>query len=424
MDRENRERRSALLARLSALNEAHDAEANLTLTASERRRREREHRDTSAEILGEIEQLNSLPCYEGVPSTRDVENRMHGQPVDHRTLREGEPLNRETRMLDWAREHNEIPREHTEENMSLGRYFRGAILGDWRGADLERRTMQESTLTAGGYLVPAVLSAQLVDLARNRSRVLQAGATVFPMANSVVDVAKWTGDPVAAFHSESAVITPSDATLGRMRLTARTLPCIVKFSRELFEDTTINLDVKLAEVISVAIGNTIDVAALYGSGVAPQPLGLKLTSGVGTASMGANGLAPANFQWLINAIYAVAAANETPNGIIWNERTAKELASLVDTTNQYLMPPPYVSSLAKYSTNNVPINLVVGSGTTCSDVFVGDWSQLYVGTRTQLQFKLLEERYSDTGDYALMAWWRGDIGVARPGAFFVQTGLL
>jgi HK97 family phage major capsid protein len=105
-----------------------------------------------------------------------------------------------------------------DDQLSLRKALRGVVLGEWQGADLERRAMSESVLAGGGYLRPTILSAQIVHLARNQTRVVQAGARVFPMANKQVNVAKWLADPSMVWHSEGATIAPSDATLGKITL--------------------------------------------------------------------------------------------------------------------------------------------------------------------------------------------------------------
>lgn len=65
---------------------------------------------------------------------------------------------------------------------------------------------------------------------------MEAGATVVPMESRTLDVAKWTGDPSGAWHTEAAAITPSDATLSKVTLTAQAFAANVEVSWELLED--------------------------------------------------------------------------------------------------------------------------------------------------------------------------------------------
>jgi hypothetical protein len=59
----------------------------------------------------------------------------------------------------------------------------------WVGADHER-ALAEATLGAGGALVPAPLSARVIDLARNATRVFQAGAVTIRMTSQTL---AWPG---------------------------------------------------------------------------------------------------------------------------------------------------------------------------------------------------------------------------------------
>jgi HK97 family phage major capsid protein len=86
--------------------------------------------------------------------------------------------------------------------------------------------------------------------------------------------------------------------------------------------------------------------------------------------------------------------------------------------------PGILDSVPRYSTNQVPTNLTQGSANTASDIFVGDWSQLYVGVHTELIITVLRERYADTGEIGLVAWWRGDVMQARDTAFRTLVGVL
>jgi HK97 family phage major capsid protein len=163
---------------------------------------------------------------------------------------------------------------------------------------------------------------------------------------------------------------------------------------------------------------------MYGTGTDPEPRGVKNTSGILTASMGANGAALTNYDPLVDAVGTLRDNNESPTAAIYSPRTGRGLGKLKDTTNQPLTVPSYLDGVPRYETNQVPNNLTQGSSNLASDVFVGDWRQLYVGVRTQLQITVLGERYADTGQVGILAWFRGDIAVARPKAFSVTSGVL
>src|SRR5215204_1171336 len=310
-----------------------------------------------------------------------------------------------------------------QRDLSLQKYLRGMVLGDWQGAQAEQRAMAEGTIGAGGAMVPISLSARIIDRARNTARVLQAGATTVPMETSQVNLARFSGDPTGAWHSENAAITPADAALEQISLKAQTLSGIVTLSRELLEDAG-NVDQELTRIFAEVFALKIDSAALYGSGVAPEPRGVKNTSGITTISMGTNGLALTNYDPLIDAVGTLADNNETATGAIYSPRTGRALAKLKDTTNQPLQVPQYLDGVRRYETNQVPTNLTQGTSSLASDVFTADWRELLVGLRTSFRVEVLRERYADTGSIGLLAWFRGDILAARPKSFVVTVGVL
>jgi len=336
---------------------------------------------------------------------------------------EGRALTREQRAVDFVQDQG-LARPG-DENLDLGKYLTGLATGRWdSSSENERRAMAEGAIPSGGAMVPSILASWLIDLARNRTRVIEAGATIQMMPNQILNIAKWSGDPSSAWHTEGAVIAPSDALLSRVNLTAKTLPAITVVSRELIEDAP-NVGDELARSFALSFAIAVDKAALYGSGVLPQPLGVKNTTGITVQSMGTNGLAPANYDPFIDAVGTLQDANEQPNGgIIVSPRTVRELNKLKDTQNRYLTPPPVLNALPFLPTNQVPNNLTQGTASTASDAFVADWSQLIIGVRTELVIEPLKERYVDYGQIGLIAWWRGDIVVARPAAFVNITGIL
>jgi HK97 family phage major capsid protein len=58
-----------------------------------------------------------------------------------------------------------------------------------------------------------------------------------------------------------------------------------------------------------------------------------------------------------------------------------------------------------------------------SDVFAGDWRQLIIGQRLDLQVQTLVERYAELGPIGIVAHWRGDVALTWPRAFSVYRYL-
>ena len=336
-------------------------------------------------------------------------------------------LTRSQRFTD-AVERRGLVREE-ERDLDFGRYISGIVTGNWQGADPERRAMSEGVLGSGGYAVPTLMSAQLIDLARNKAAVFQAGAHTVPMQSSTVNLARWSGDPTPQWRAENAAITTSDAALTQVQLVAKSLAVITQVSRELVEDAVLgggsNSDVgsQIKFAFGKSFGLALDAAALSGAGTSTVPRGVLNTSGINTTSMGANGAAPTNYDFLVTAVGTLQDNNEDPNGIIYAPRTDRELATLKDTTGQYLRPPTILEDIPRYATNQEPVNRTQGTSVDASNVYVGDWTQLFIGMRTNLEISVLDQRYADNGQIAFLGWLRADVAVARPKAFCVVQGV-
>ena len=334
-------------------------------------------------------------------------------------------LTREQSVADWLAARGAFDGYQDDEPLSLQRYLRGMATGRWDGADHER-ALAEATIGAGGALVPAPLSARVIDLARNATRVFQAGAITVPMTSQTLALARLTGEGSPAWKTEGGNITAADLTFDRVTFTARTLVRRVDLSVELFEDSDPSAEDVIARSFAGQVAVELDRAALLGSGTPPEPTGVRNTSGVTVTTHGGAGTAITTttaYDWHLDAVGAIRAAGFEPNAHIQAPRTSTSLGKLREaTTSAYLTPP--ANMLPMLVTKSVPINLTVGASTDTSLIFTGQWDQLMVGIRTDFTMRFLGERFrADTLSYSFVAYLRADIQLAQPSAFVVDTGV-
>jgi HK97 family phage major capsid protein len=334
-------------------------------------------------------------------------------------------LTREQSVADWLAARGAFDGHQGDEPLSLQRYLRGMATAKWDGAEHER-ALAEATVGAGGALVPAPLSARVIDLARNATRVFQAGGVTVPMTSQTLALARLTGEGSPAWKTENANITAADLTFDRVTFTARTLVRRVDLSVELFEDSDPSAEDVIARSFAGQLAVELDRAALIGSGTPPEPAGVRNQSGVTVTAHGAAGTAITTttaYDWHLDAVGAVRAAGFEPNAHIQAPRTSTSLSKLREaTTSAYLSPP--ANMLPMLVTKSVPINLTVGASTDTSLIFTADWSQLMVGIRTDFSLRFLGERFlADTLSYSFVAYLRADVQLAQPTAFVVDTGV-
>jgi HK97 family phage major capsid protein len=373
-----------------------------------------EHSDRALEIRALDDRIEQLLA-DQVAELRAASTRRPGPAAPRDPV-----LTREQSVTDWLQARGAI--EPTEGELSFDRYLRGIATARWDGAEHER-ALAEATIGAGGALVPAPLSARVIDLARNATRVFQAGGITVPMTSQTLALARLTSEGTPAWKTEGASITAADMVFDRVTFTARTLVRLVQLSVELFEDADPSSEGIIARSFAGQMAVELDRVALLGTGTAPEPRGVLNQSGVTLTDHGAAGSAISNYDWWLDAIGAVRAAGFEPNAHIQAPRSSTSLSKLKEaTTNAYLTPP--AGLLPMLTTKSIPINLTVGASTDTSLVFTADWSNLLVGMRTDFTLRFLGERYlADSLTYAFLAYLRADVQLAQPSAFVVDRGV-
>jgi HK97 family phage major capsid protein len=299
--------------------------------------------------------------------------------------------------------------------------------------------VRSMSTTSGSALVPTIWASDVIDRARNFAAVLKAGASVVPMDAKIVQIGRLTADPTAAFRTEGSTITASDPTFDNVTLTATSMSALVVGSIEWFQDAT-NVDEIVTNAIAKAIALQLDLAALYGSittgagtvnlATPPNPRGvlgalnaLAPASVLGAATNGTAQTALSYWNEILDTIYTPRDSNEVPNAMIWNSKAARQYAKAYDSLGQPLRIPADVAALETFVSNQIPSYTQGTMTSRATDVFVGDWTQLLIGQRLDLNIQTLTERYAELGQVGIVANWRGDVQVARAKAFSVYKCL-
>ena len=301
------------------------------------------------------------------------------------------------------------------EELSLGRAICAALTGRWGHAEREIKAIG-STFSGpdGGVLVPASLSARIIDLARNTSSVLRAGALTLPMPAQEVTIARLASDPTSYWTGETGTITTSTATFEGITLSANKLACLVPVSNELLED-----GIGVARVLENAIANSIalgwDQAALRGTPEGGAPTGIRHTTGITTTAIGG----AVDYDDVLDGISAIDAANGEANGWILHPTEVKAIRKLKDGEGQYLPPPPDVASLNRFVSNQQ----------TEGEICIGDFRQLILGVRAELRLEFFRQGTDGTNSAMskdltyIRAIFRGDCHLAQPSHFVYLTGI-
>jgi HK97 family phage major capsid protein len=345
------------------------------------------------------------------PGADPVEARIGAEetPID-----ESPTLRADQRMTAWAQARCKAEDEYR--GLTLGHYLRSMVIGG--KTDIERRALSEGSDSAGGYTVPDILSAQLIDLARARSVVMTAGAQTVPLGSDQNKIAKLLTDPAPAWRLEAGDVATSDPTFGLVNLTPRSLAVQTQVSAELLEDS-LNLATELPRVLAAAMAVELDRVALIGSGTAPEPRGIANTSGIGTLAQNA---VIAGYANLSKARTGILSANHNPTAYIMHPRDEGSFTDLVDSNGQPLMAPASVAAIPMLTTTSIPTD--GGTGTDESTIIAGDFTRLLIGIRSDIRVEILKtSTYASNLQYTMLAHMRADVAITHPGAFYTLTGV-
>lgn len=282
-----------------------------------------------------------------------------------------------------------------------------------------QRLLTAGTATDGAELVAEdLLAGSFIDVLRNASFVVQAGATVLTDLNGNVAIPRKTSGSVAGWLATEGVTqaSQSEAQFDQVTMTPRNLAVYGQYSRQLLLQSSLDIENLMRMDMAAGMGTEMDRASLYGSGAAGQPTGLANQTGVN---------APASF----------AAANPT-----WAEVVAMETANAVDNalftgSTSYMLKPDMRGAL-KTSTKvsadagagfvwdvNSPASPLNGypawvtNQVVAGDLFFGYWPDLLIGMWGGLD--VIVDPYTDArrGNVGITNHQSADIAVRHPTAF-------
>jgi len=301
-------------------------------------------------------------------------------------------------------------------------YFAG-LVGHVKNPEV-RAALSTTSDTAGGYMVPEHISAEVIDLFRAKNTAIAAGAKSFPMSEASVRICRLVQDPTAAWVAENNLI-PEDTAMeiGALEFHAKKLTTLIKVSVELLQDAT-NAGGVVQNAIAAAFAQELDRAVYFGTGTLdpagimnhPDICSLALGTGAGDKLSGYDDL-------LYGTREIVAANGPIPTAAVMSPRTLIDYSLMKDGDGKPLVKPDLIKGLQFFDTTKFPNDEHVGASTDCSSILLGTFSNLVIGIRANLQIQVLQERFADYGQVGFLATMRADCAVFQPKSFCKITGI-
>lgn len=290
------------------------------------------------------------------------------------------------------------------------------------------QTVTGDSGTKGGNLVATDLQAP-IDFLRPLPLIEGMGATYMVGLTGNLRFPKNEGGIVASWEGETSETPETSNVYGYVDMTPNRLSVTVPISLQNILQSSIDLEMYTINQINLAIANKLDLAAINGSGIGNEPLGLLNNSDVNVVTTAANGSEP-TWDMLVDMETKVFVenANAAKMKYLVNPKTrgklkktkhqAGDLNYIMDTTGT-------VNGYESAVSNVVPGNIVKGtSGATTSAAVFGDWSQLIIGQWGIMDLSVDEFSRKKEGLIEVTVNVFMDVLAKQPKAFTVVKGLI
>ena len=285
-----------------------------------------------------------------------------------------------------------------------GLYIPADVLRTWSKRDLN--TSDDSAMVAEDYR-----GGDFIDVLRNASSVMQAGATMLTGLSGDVKIPRKTAASAASWIStEGGAASESEPTFGQVTLAPKTLGAFTDITRLMMMQSSLDIEALVRNDLTTALALAIDNGALQGAGTSGAPTGIKNTSGINTPT-------------------AFAAANPTFAEVVAMETAVAEDNALMGNL-AYILPAGMYGALKTTAKDSGSGQFVVEPGNTINgyraivsnqvtagDLYFGNFADLLIGMYGGLDITVDPYTNSTSGTVRIVALQTVDVAVRHAVSF-------
>lgn len=318
---------------------------------------------------------------------------------------------RDTPVVDAPK--TNVERDNQEKAKRYQEAFETMIRMPMNALSHEIRTiLNTGTGSEGGYVVPVAYLTTVINKLLDLSVVRQS-ANVIRTA-STTNIPLGATRPSFSLIAENGTYGETNPTFGQVVLGAYKIGGIIKASDELIQDSFIDLQSYLTNLIVEGISDAEEAYFTTGTG-SSQPTGLLVggTLGKTTASTSAVAL-----DEILDLKYSLKAPYRNNATFMMNSKTELAIRKLKDSTGQYLWQPSLqVGAPNVFDGKQILINEKMPDiGTGNKFMLFGDYSYYTIADRAGLEMKRLDELYAGSGQVGWRTSKRFDAKVTNSDA--------
>jgi hypothetical protein len=252
--------------------------------------------------------------------------------------------------------------------------------------------------------------SEFIDVLRNQSSVMQAGARILNgLQGNVTIPKKLTAAQTGWVNTEGGNTGETEMTTGQINLTPKTIGGHTDVTRQLLIQSSMDVEAMVRDDLLQSLALSIDFAGLAGDGTGGAPTGIKHTAGINTATF--------------------AAANPTFAEVVSME-TAVAVDNALLGNLGYIMHSSMVGALKTTEKASGTAQFVVEPGSTVNgykairsnqgaagDAYFGNYSDLIIGFFGGLDILVDPYTHSTSGTIRVNAMQSCDVAVRHAVSF-------
>jgi len=278
---------------------------------------------------------------------------------------------------------------------------------------LRNWTRDINTSDDSNMLTEDFRGGDFIDVLRNQSSVMQAGARILNGLQSDVKIPKKaTASSAAWLATEGANVAESEPTFSQISLSPKDLGAFTEVTRRMIQQSTLDIEALIRDDLAQSIATAMDLAALAGTGSSGQPTGIKTTSGINTVDFGAAVDLIPTFAQVVQMETEVAADNALQGNLAYilpaSMYGALKTVEKAANTAQFVIEPGGTMNGYK---------AIVSNQCTAGDLYFGNFSDLLVGMWGGLDILVDPYTNSKSGTILIRAIQSMDVAVRHPVSF-------
>jgi len=293
-----------------------------------------------------------------------------------------------------------------EGKTSQGVMMPADVLRNWT-RDLN--TGDDASLVAQDYK-----GGSFIDVLRNSSSVMAAGATLLNgLQGNVVIPRKTAGSTAAFLATEGAAAGESEFTSDSVTMTPKVVGAFSDVTRLLLGQSALSVENLIRDDLMKGIATAIDTGALLGSGTNGNPRGIRNTTGINTSTFAAATPTWAEIVAMESAISGDNALFGTLRYICRPSEFGTMKVTSKDTgSGQFIVSPD--NSVNGYE-------VIRSNQVTAGDFYFGNFADLLVGFFGSLDINVDPYSLSSTGSVRIVALQNCDTAVRHPESFILSN---